>query len=151
MRRVHGIFTGSFDPFHLGHLSVVEAACEIFETVTVLIATNPEKGLSVFDDHRRLTIAAAATKHLPKVKVFVITNKLVTSEDGDDDAVFIRGIRNHDDLDHEFRNMRLNQIINKNYRTVFLPCDTKYSDISSSLIRKMRDSGLPFKAFCPWI
>ena len=37
------LYPGSFDPFHLGHLDVVEQAAELFGEVVVVAMHNPAK------------------------------------------------------------------------------------------------------------
>lgn len=37
------VYPGSFDPFTLGHLNILERATRIFDSVTVVIAQNSQK------------------------------------------------------------------------------------------------------------
>jgi pantetheine-phosphate adenylyltransferase len=47
---------GSFDPFHLGHLDVVEQAVELFGHVTVTIMHNHEKTGGLFKVEQRMDL-----------------------------------------------------------------------------------------------
>ncbi|MGO8859845.1 MAG: adenylyltransferase/cytidyltransferase family protein, partial [Acidimicrobiales bacterium] len=38
-----GLFPGSFDPFHNGHLEIVERASRLFDEVVVAALRNPQK------------------------------------------------------------------------------------------------------------
>ena len=48
------IYPGSFDPFHNGHLDVVEQAVELFGSVVVATMHNPTKPSGMFDLAQRL-------------------------------------------------------------------------------------------------
>ena len=50
-----GLIPGSFDPFHNGHLEVVERASLIFDEIVVAAIRNPHKSEALFDlDERRI-------------------------------------------------------------------------------------------------
>ncbi len=38
-----GLFPGSFDPFHNGHLEIVERASKLFDKVVVAAVRNPRQ------------------------------------------------------------------------------------------------------------
>jgi cytidyltransferase-like protein len=53
-----GLIPGSFDPFHNGHLEMVERASQIFDEIVVAAIRNPQKSEALFDlDERREMIA----------------------------------------------------------------------------------------------
>ncbi len=43
------LFPGSFDPFHNGHLEIVERASKLFDKIVVAAMRNPQKGEALFD------------------------------------------------------------------------------------------------------
>ena len=38
-----GIYPGSFDPITLGHMDIIKRSSKLFDSLTVLVAVNPEK------------------------------------------------------------------------------------------------------------
>ena len=48
-----GLFPGSFDPFHNGHLEIVERASQLFDEVVVAALRNPQKSAPLFDLEER--------------------------------------------------------------------------------------------------
>ena len=54
-----GLFPGSFDPFHNGHLEIVERASRLFDEVVVAALRNPQKGSPLFDLEERQAMLEA--------------------------------------------------------------------------------------------
>ena len=63
------LYPGSFDPFHVGHLDVVEQAVALFGNVVVAVMHNPDKPSGVLTTTERVEIAQTACAHLPTVTV----------------------------------------------------------------------------------
>lgn len=66
---VTALYGGSFDPFHLGHLSVVELAAESFDAVYVVVLANSQKSSGMFPRSQRAALVSQSTRHLPNVSV----------------------------------------------------------------------------------
>ena len=62
------IFTGSFNPFTIGHADIVERALKIFDCVVIGIGHNPQK-TEPADVLARIVQIAAVYKDEPRVKV----------------------------------------------------------------------------------
>ena len=67
MRRA--IFPGTFDPFTIGHYSIVQRGLSIFDEIIIGIGVNQFKTL--FDDAKRLDIIEQAFADEPRVKAMV--------------------------------------------------------------------------------
>ena len=61
------LYPGSFDPFHVGHLSVVEQVAACYERVVVAALGNAAKP-GFLPLERRARLIAAAVAHLPNVE-----------------------------------------------------------------------------------
>ena len=58
------LIPGSFDPFHNGHLEIVERAAKIFDEIVVAAIRNPQKSEPLFTlDERREMIAESGRDH----------------------------------------------------------------------------------------
>ena len=55
------LYAGSFDPVTNGHLNIIERAAKIFDSLTVVIAVNPNKKC-LFDIDERLEIMRKVTE-----------------------------------------------------------------------------------------
>jgi len=58
------LIPGSFDPFHNGHLEVVETASRLFDSVIVAAIRNPQKTKELFDLEQREGVDGGP-EHLP--------------------------------------------------------------------------------------
>ncbi len=106
-----GIYAGSFDCFHIGHLWLVEQAVQDFDRVTILLADNPAKQ-GRFSLEERLHIVNASLSALRKrqanFEVVVLPQGQMTYEychqrrrDTGSKTVLLRGLREAADLTYE--------------------------------------------------
>lgn len=133
-----GIYAGSFNPFHVGHMDILKKAEEIFDKVIIAIGRNPEK--SMVEASQRL---AALRKSLPyhQVEIFegLLTDYAKKKEESGVDVTIIKGLRNGDDLIYEERQMRYMEDLNKGKaaKVVFILGGARYEHVSSSGIRQL--------------
>jgi pantetheine-phosphate adenylyltransferase len=64
-----GLFPGSFDPFHNGHLEIVERASRLFDEVVVAALRNPQKSQALFETEMQM---AQMNHHLSGVETIFI-------------------------------------------------------------------------------
>jgi pantetheine-phosphate adenylyltransferase len=62
-----GLYAGSFDPVHRGHVELIAAAASLLDRLFVVAAGNPDKTGSLFSLAQRRELIVAATAHLPNV------------------------------------------------------------------------------------
>jgi pantetheine-phosphate adenylyltransferase len=133
---------GSFDPFHNGHLEIVETASQLFDNVIVASMRNPSKGQELFTLEERQKLIEESVAHLPNVRVVLNTQaRLVVDlarEVGAD--VIVKGLRVASDFEHELQMAQMNEAIS-GVVTVFLPCASSQSFIASSLVREIARFG----------
>lgn len=135
------LFPGSFDPFHNGHLEIVETAEKLFDKVLVTAMYNPSKEPLFELDVRRQMIEESIA-HLRTAEVILNTEaKLVVDlakEVGAD--VIVKGLRVASDFEHELQMAQMNEAIS-GIQTVFLPCASTHSFVNSTLLREISKYG----------
>lgn len=132
VRKTLAIYPGTFNPFTIGHLNILEKAEAIFgkENVVILVGDNPTKEASEVD--RAATIKFnLPSKNVDKFKGF-LTDYIFEKEEEGYDVVVVKGLRNGDDLDYEVNTLRYLEDRKKTIKTVFLICDKEFEHVSSS-------------------
>lgn len=132
------VFTGSFDPFTLGHLDIVKKAVGIFDKVYVAVLKNQFKETMYNMDQRR-ELAQAAVDGLPNVEVVAYDGLAVDAARSLGAVVLLRGIRNNTDLDYEREMELVNFGLDSKIKTVYLLTDLP--QVSSTAARQLIEHG----------
>jgi pantetheine-phosphate adenylyltransferase len=128
------LFPGSFDPFHNGHLEIVEIASKLFDHVVVAPMRNTQKGDPLFSLEERNQMIADSVAHLPNVTIAALAVLTVdlASEMGAD--VIIKGLRVASDAEAELQQAQMNRRV-AGIETLFIPSSSEYSFIASKYVR----------------
>ena len=128
------LFPGSFDPFHNGHLEVVEAASKLFDHAIVAPMRNTQKGVPLFTLDERVRMIADSVAHLPNVTLASFQSLVVdlARELGAD--VIVKGLRVASDAESELQQAQMNKKV-AGIETLFIPCSSEYSFIASKYVR----------------
>lgn len=134
------VYPGSFNPFHAGHLDVVEQALKVFDKVVILVADNPNKKYSV-KIVERMSIIKEMFKDVYDEKYVKIDGTIGTvigyCVQNNIDMI-IKGIRNGNDLDAEIEQKYFNSELAPNIQTVYFTPSLVNKTISSTLIRGLK-------------
>lgn len=142
------MFAGSFDPITNGHLDIICRTSKIFDELQIGVLFNPnKKGLFTFEE--RVKLIKSCTSHLNNIKVVSFDGLLVNycEENGID--TLVRGVRSGADVEYELQMAHMNKELNPNIETIILPTSTKYSFISSSLIKEVLTFDADIKNLVP--
>jgi pantetheine-phosphate adenylyltransferase len=139
---------GSFDPFHNGHLEVVERAAQLFDEVVVAALRNPQKASSLFDLEERRQQIADSTAHLDNVRIVSVSTLLVDVARDVDASAIVKGLRAVSDFETELQMAQMNRSLS-GVETLFIPTSSKYSFIASRLLREVARYGGDVSPFVP--
>lgn len=91
MRYKVGMYGGSFDPLHLGHISDIIKAAAVCEELHVVISWC--EGRESTTKELRYRWILNSTRHLPNVKILLIEDKAVSKEEYNTDYYWEKGAR----------------------------------------------------------
>jgi pantetheine-phosphate adenylyltransferase len=143
-----GLIPGSFDPFHNGHLEVVERAAQIFDEIVVAAIRNPQKSEALFALEERRDMIAASLVHLDNVRIVSISTLLVNVARDVKATAIVKGLRAVSDFESELQMAQMNRSLS-GVETLFLPSSSHHSFISSKLIREVARYGGDVTPFVP--
>lgn len=143
------LFVGTFNPFHKGHLNVVEKAEAIFGKGNVYVAfgMNPDKvapeNLKSYVENAQNRANELSNLIGRPVKLYKgFLHDFVTELEADGtNVVVVKGLRNGDDLAYEVNQLRFIDDFKKGIKTTFIVCDKEYEHISSSALKKIQEFG----------
>lgn len=130
------VYPGSFDPITNGHLDIIERASRVYDKLVVGVLSNASK-TPLFAAEKRVEMIRLVTKHLDNVEVDTFTGLLVDFAASKNATVIVKGLRTVADFEYEFQMALLNKALNPEYETMFMMTNTKYSYISSSMVKEL--------------
>lgn len=140
MGTVKAVYPGSFDPLTNGHLDIIRRAAKLYDEVVVAVLVNTSKQ-GLFNFEERVQFIENETKDLPNVKVDSFVGLLVDYCKENEIRVIIRGLRAISDYEYEMQIAQMNRTLNPEIETVFLLTNTKYSFLSSSIVKEVSRFG----------
>ncbi len=135
-----GIYPGSFDPITNGHLDIIERASQICDEVIVSVLKNQSKK-GMFTLEERVDLIQEVIRPYPNVKVECFSGLLVDYVKLKQANVIIKGLRAVSDFEYEFQMALMNRKLAPDVETVFLMTSSKYSYLSSSLVKEVASFG----------
>jgi pantetheine-phosphate adenylyltransferase len=128
------LFPGSFDPFHNGHLEIVETAAKLFDHIVVAPMRNLQKGEALFGLEERKQMIADSVAHLSNVSIDSFGSLVVDLARNLRADVIVKGLRVASDAESELQQAQMNKRVS-GIETLFIPCSTEYSFIASKYVR----------------
>ena len=130
------VYPGSFDPITNGHLDIIKRASKIYDKLIVGVLDNSSKK-PMFSAEERKEMIDEAIENIPNVTCDVFSGLLVDFAKINGAGVIIKGLRTVSDFEYELQMALLNKSLNPEYETLFMMTDTKYSYISSSMVKEV--------------
>ena len=141
------IFPGTFDPFTIGHESIVRRALTFVDEVIIAIGINEQKH-SLFPVEKREQMIRDFYKDEPRVKVMSYSNLTVDFAHEVGANTIIRGIRTVKDFEYEETIADINRKLT-GIETIFLFTEPDLTSISSSIVRELMKYGKDITQFLP--
>ena len=141
------LFPGTFDPFTIGHESLVTRGLELVDEIIVSIGINDKK-LTYFSLEKRLEAIRNLYKDTPRVKVMSYNSLTVDFAKEVGARFILRGIRTVNDFEYEKSIADINRKLS-GIETFILFTEPEHTHISSSIVRELLRYGKDISPFVP--
>jgi len=148
MSRRIAVYPGSFDPFHNGHLDIVQRCRPIFDEVVVAVLQNESKR-PLFTVAERVEMIRELVEPYGDCRVESFSGLLVQFMDELGAGAVVRGLRAVSDFEYEFQMALMNRRLNPRVETVFMMPKEDYSYLSSRLVKEVFSLGGELQGLVP--
>ena len=142
-----GIFVGSFDPFTIGHKSVVDRVLPLFDRVVIGVGVNEHKQYMLTVEER-----VAAIRQLyagdGRVEVESYSDLTVDFAQRHDAQFVVKGVRSVRDFEYERDQADINRRLT-GLETLLIYAEPGLDSVSSSVVRELNHFGKDTSMFVP--
>ena len=142
-----GIFTGSFDPFTIGHDDIVRRALPLFSRIVIGVGINERKQYMQSADERCAAIRRIYEGE-EKIEVKAYSDLTVDFARREGAAYIIKGVRSVKDFEYEREQADINRQLS-GVETILLYSDPRHSYVSSSMVRELIHFGQDVSRYLP--
>lgn len=141
------IFPGTFDPFTIGHYSVVKRALTFIDEIIISIGINENKK-TWFPVEKRVNMIKKLYKDEPRIKVMSYSSLTIDFAIEHDAKFIVRGIRTVNDFEYEETIADINRKLS-GIETILLFTEPELSSVSSTIVRELLQYGKDVSDFLP--
>jgi pantetheine-phosphate adenylyltransferase len=141
------LFPGTFDPFTLGHDSIVKRTLAFMDEVIIGIGINESKRCLMPVEKRIASIRKLYADE-PRIKVMAYQGLTVDFAQEQEASCIVRGIRSVKDFEYEETIADVNRRLS-GIDTIFLFTEPELSSVSSSIVRELLHYGKDVSTFLP--
>jgi len=142
------VFPGSFDPFTIGHESIVRRALDLFDEIIIAVGANALKK-NYYSLETRKEIINKVFMDEPAVKVDHYEGLTVDYCKRNGARYLLRGLRTAADFEFERAIGQVNRSLEPSIESVFLLTVPEHSHINSTIVRDIIRSGGDASQFVP--
>jgi len=148
MSKKIALFPGSFDPFTIGHESVINRALPLFDEIIIAIGSNTKKK-TFFTMDDRLQMIREVIKDQPRIRVDSYSGLTVNFCKQCGAQYLLRGLRTAADFEYERAIAQINKAMFPELESVFFLTLPEHTPINSSIIRDVIRYGGDASKFVP--
>jgi pantetheine-phosphate adenylyltransferase len=141
------VFPGTFDPFTIGHYSLVKRSLQLVDEIVIAIGVNDTKK-SYFSLDKRIEMLHAFYTGVPEVTVASYEGLTVDFAKETGVCCIIRGVRSVNDFEYEKNIADMNRQLS-GIETIVLFTEPEYTHISSTIVRELLRFGRDVSPFVP--
>ena len=145
-----GIFVGSFNPFTIGHDSIVRRALLLFDRLVIGVVGQQVNKPGQPSAEERCAPIRTLYKDEPRIEVKPYYGLAIDFARAENAHFIVKGVRSAKDFEYEREQADINrQLTNGDVETILLYAEPQLSSISSSMVRELQHYGQDVSAFLP--
>ena len=144
------LFTGTFNPFTIGHADIVERALKIFDQIVIGIGYNPDKGSFMSAEiEERVAKIRKVYENDPRVIVEAYSDLTVDLAERHNAVAIVKGVRSIKDYEYERDQADFNRLLSNGLDTILFYSRPELAALSSSMVRTLEMFGKDVSQFLP--
>jgi len=145
-----GIFVGSFDPFTIGHDSIVRRALPLFDKLVIGVVGDHVSKPYLKPAEERMQVIRQLYEGDERIEVKPYYGLAVDFARQEGAHYIIKGVRSVKDFEYEREQADVNrQISHGEVDTLLLFAEPQLSSVSSSIVRELNHFGVDVSGFLP--
>ncbi len=141
------LYPGTFDPFTIGHLSILKRGLKLFDQIVIAVGINDAKPFRESLEERMNSISSVVAG-MDRVKVTSYQGLTVDAARRENALFILRGIRSAADYEYERSLAQINYEIS-GIETVLLYARPELAHVSSSMVRDLEKNGFDASSYLP--
>ena len=145
-----GIFVGSFNPFTIGHDSIVMRALPLFDRLVIGVVGDQVHKPDMPSAEERMKAIRELYADEPRIEVKPYYGLAVDFAREEGARFIVKGVRSVKDFEYEREQADINRLIsNGEIDTILLYAEPHLASISSSMVRELQHYGQDITQFLP--
>ena len=143
-----GIFVGSFNPFTIGHNSIVTRALPLFDRLVIGVVGEQVHKPDLPSAQERVKAIANVYADEPRIEVKAYYGLAVDFAKAENAHFIVKGVRSVKDFEYEREQADVNRQLS-GVETILLYSEPQYASISSTMVRELQHFGVDVSTYLP--
>ena len=143
-----GIFVGSFNPFTVGHDSIVRRALPLFDRLVIGVVGDQVHKPDMPSAEERIKAIAELYQGEPAIEVKPYYGLAVDFAKQEDAHFIVKGVRSVKDFEYEREQADINRSLS-GIETILLYAEPQFASVSSTMVRELQHFGVDVTPFLP--
>ena len=143
-----GIFVGSFNPFTIGHDSIVTRALPLFDRLVIGVVGEQVHKPDLPSAQERVKAIANLYADEPRIEVKAYYGLAVDFAKTENAHFIVKGVRSVKDFEYEREQADINRQLS-GVETILLYSEPQYASISSTMVRELQHFGVDVTPYLP--
>ena len=143
-----GVFVGTFDPFTIGHASIVNRALPLFDKLVIGVVGDNVNKPNMSPAEERAAAIRQVYSNQPLVDVQIYQGLAMDFAKSVGAQFIVKGVRSVSDFEYEQWQADFNRRLG-GIETILLYCEPQLASLSSSAVRELAHFGVDVSPYLP--